>query len=72
MELSEALSILQCLYAPLYGDSLRIIEDHICNVRHSAGHCPYGDSAKYTRLDALLDDPDRMVRRLEKSALLKP
>src|SRR5712692_8489792 len=65
MELSEALPILRRLYAPLFqGMDLRICDDHICDRDHEPGKCPLPDSAKYTKMDALLDTPERLDHRL--------
>jgi hypothetical protein len=65
MELSEALPILQRLYVPLFnGMELRLVDDYICDRDHPAGQCPYPDSAKYTKMDALLDTPESLERRL--------
>ncbi len=61
MELSEALPILRRLYAPLFkGMDLRICDDHICDRNHAPGKCPVPDTAKYTKMDALLDTPERL------------
>ena len=73
MELAEALPILRRLYAPLFKDmDLRISDDHICDREHPPGECPYPDSAKYTKLDALLDTTETLERRLLKGGQLKP
>ncbi len=73
MELSEALPILRRLYAPLFGGmDLRVCGDHICDRDHPAGECPYSDSAKYTKMDALLDTPETLERRLLNGGPLKP
>jgi hypothetical protein len=65
MELAEALPILQRLYVPLFnGMELRLVDDHICDRDHPPGQCPYPDSAKYTKMDALLDTPESLERRL--------
>ena len=73
MELSEALPILQRLYAPLFkGLNLRIEDDHICDRDHAAGECPYPDSAKYTKLDAILDTSEALASRLLRGGPLKP
>ena len=73
MELSDALPILQRLYAPLWtGMELRVVDDHICDRDHAAGQCPYPDSAKYTRLDAMLDTPEALENRLRSGGPLKP
>jgi len=73
MELSEALPILRRLYAPLFkGMDLRICDDHICDRDHEPGKCPLPDSAKYTKMDALLDTPERLERRLLSGGPLKP
>jgi hypothetical protein len=73
MELKEALPILRRLYAPLFKDmDLRISDDHICDREHPPGQCPYPDSAKYTKFDALLDTPEMLERRLLKGGPLKP
>jgi hypothetical protein len=73
MELSEALPILQRLYEPLWKDMhLRVYDDHICDREHTPGNCPYPDSAKYTKLDALLDTPESLESRLRRGGPLKP
>jgi len=73
MEVSDALPILRRLYEPLFGRmELRILDDHICDRDHSPGQCPYPDSAKYTRLDALLDTPEILEQRLLNGGPLKP
>ena len=73
MELSEALPILRRLYAPLFkGMDLRICDDHICDRDHEPEKCPLPDSAKYTKMDALLDTPERLERRLLSGGPLKP
>jgi hypothetical protein len=73
MELFQALPILQRLYAPLFKDmNLRISDDHICDRDHAVGQCPYPDSAKYTKSDALLDTPETLERRLLRGGPLKP
>jgi len=73
MELSEALPILQRLYAPLWQDmNLRISDDHICDRDHPPGKCPHPDSARYTRLDAMLDTPESLEERLRRGGPLKP
>jgi hypothetical protein len=73
MELSEALPILQRLYAPLFsGMSLRISGDHICDREDPPEECPYPDSAKYTKMDALLDTPQALEDRLRRGGPLKP
>jgi hypothetical protein len=73
MELSEALLILQHLYKPLWKDmKLRAYDDHICDAIHMPGHCPYPDSAKYTKVDALLDTPESLENRLLRGGPLKP
>jgi hypothetical protein len=61
------------LYAPLFKDmNLRIIDDHICDREHQIGECPYPDSAKYTKMDAMLDTPESLERRLLRGGALKP
>jgi len=73
MELSEALPILQRLYEPLWKDrKLRLYGDHICDGDHARGNCPYPDSAKYTKVDALLDTPESLENRLLRGGPLKP
>ncbi len=73
MELAEALPILQRLYVPLGQDmNLRISDDHICDRDHPPGQCPYPDSAKYTKLDAMLDTPEALEDRLRRGGPLKP
>jgi hypothetical protein len=73
MELEEALPILRRLYAPLFKDmDLRISDDHICDRDHLPGQCPYPDSAKYTKLDALLDTAGTLEARLLRGGRLKP
>ena len=65
MELSEARPILRRLYVPLFKNlDLRVVDDHICDLDHSPGQCPYPDSAKYTRMDALIDTPESLEHRL--------
>jgi len=69
-ELAEALPILKRLYAPLFNDmEQRIVDDHICDRAHLAGQCLYRDSAKDTKLGALLDTPDSLERRLLSGAV---
>ena len=73
MKLSEALPILQRLYEPLWKDmKLRLYDDHICDGDHASGTCPYPDSAKYTKMDALLDTPESLEDRLLRGGPLKP
>ncbi len=73
MELAEALPILQRLYEPLWKDmKLRVYDDHICDCDHGPGACPYPDSAKYTKLDAMLDTPEALENRLRRGGPLKP
>jgi hypothetical protein len=72
MELAEALPILQRLYVPLFnGMELRLVDDHICDRYHPPGQCPYPDSAKYTKMDVLLDTPESLERRLLSGGRLK-
>jgi hypothetical protein len=73
MKLSEALPILQRLYVPLFGAmDLKVYDDHICDREHRPGECPYPDSAKYTKLDAMLDTPEALDSRLRRGGPLKP
>jgi hypothetical protein len=73
MELSEALPILQRLYVPLFkGMELKLVDDHICDRDHLPGQCPYPDSAKYTKMDALLDTPESLERRLLRGGPMNP
>jgi hypothetical protein len=73
MELSEALPILQRLYEPLWKDmKLRLYDDHLCDGDHASGICPYPDSAKYTKMDALLDTPESLENRMLRGGPLKP
>lgn len=73
MELADALPILQRLYMPLWQDmNLRISDDHICDRDHPPGKCPYPDSAKYTKVDAMLDTPEALEERLRRGGPLKP
>jgi hypothetical protein len=73
MELAEALPILKRLYVPLFKDmDLKLADDHICDRDHPPGQCPYPDSAKYTKMDALLDTPEGLERRLLRGGPLKP
>ena len=71
MELAEALPILQRWYAPGYVN-FTISDDHICRREHPPGECPYSNSAKYTALDAALETPTALQRRLLDGGPLKP
>lgn len=73
MEPSEALPILQRLYEPLWKDmKLRVYDAHICDRDRAPGNCPYPESAKYTKLDALLDTTESLENRLLRGGPLKP